>query len=798
MRYALRSLIRAPGFSLAAVAILAIGIGANAAMFSVVDAALLRPLPFREAENLYVLGRTNPKRAIAAGPFAYPAYVEMASRQRSLEGLAAFAYDRFNATGSERPEQLPGARVSWTFFNVLGVDRIVGRGFERDDDLRGGPLVAIISRRLWTRMFNAAPDAIGASLTLNGSPFSIVGALPLDLPPPFDSVDVWTTRVDELSGFTRPLIEAGLGYLTAVARVSGARLEQARAELDTIVRGYARAHPTNSDADPEATMQFAPIRDAAVGTARPPLAILMGAVGLVLLIACANVSNLLLVRATARSHEVAVRAALGASRIDIIRWLASESILLAAAGGIGGVLLAFWAVDFASSALNGVPRASEVAVNGRALLFSCGVCALAAVAFGIGPSSFALRQSPIDALRSGSRTTASGRGPHRLLVIFEVALSLVLLVGAGLLLQSFRRLTHVPVGFNPSGLLTVRVSLPTSRYPDAAAMRAFMTRTIDTLQAAPGIASASATMALPPAITTMAPYQAGDRPTVGIGERPVGQWCAITPGYFRTLGISLVAGRLITDRDTESSPLVVVISRELAARTWPNDSPIGKKLLVGRFPDFAEVVGVVGDVKNNGLGRDPMVVMYTPYRQRPWPAMQFAIRAASGDPASVATAVTAAFRAVDRDLPLTGVEPMEQTLSDSIATERLIAALVAAFATVALMLSAAGLYAVIAYTVERRTTEIGIRIALGAGPRAVVRLVAAEGLLLAGVGMIVGTALAIVGARVLRTILFGVSPGDPITYAGVLLLFTATALAALVVPTRRALGVDPILALRAD
>jgi putative ABC transport system permease protein len=800
MRYALRSLLKSPGFSVIAVAIIAIGIGANTAVFSVVDAALLRPLPFKDAGRLFMLSGTNAKRGIADGPFSYPAYAELASRERLLGGLAAFAYDRFNSTGGDRPEQISGARVSWRFFDVLGLDLTAGRAFAAPDDLPGAPAVAIISRRLWTRDFSTAPHAIGATLTLNGAPYTIVGALGVDLPPPFDGVEVWTTRVDEMSGFTRVQINGGLGYLTAVARLApGTRVEPIQAELDAIAHGYARANPANTDADPDASLRLVPIRDRTVGNARTPLLILMGAVGLVLLVACANVSNLLLVRATARSHEAAVRAALGAGRWDLVRWLAAESVLLAAAGGVAGVLLAFWGADLTASALRGLPRASEIAVNGRVLLFSCVVSAIAALVFGVVPASLVTRQSPADALRSGGRgATASHRRPRQLLVVLEVALSLVLLVGAGLLLQSFTRLTHVAVGFSQGGLLTLRVSLPTSTYPDPAAMRAFIARAMEKLDATPGVASAAASMALPPTVTTMAPYQIGNLPPVGIGERPVGQWSAVTPGYFATLGIPLIAGRAITERDTEQTPLVVVISRELARRAWPNESAIGKTLLVGRFPGFAEVVGVVGDVKNNGLVREPVVAMYTPYRQRPWPAMQFAVRAANGDPLGLVASVAAAFREVDRDLPMTRVETMDAALSDSIATERLITALLGAFALVALVMATAGLYGVIAYIVAQRTQEIGVRRALGAGQAAILALVLGQGMKLVVGGLAIGLAGFLALRGVLRGLLFDVSSVDPVALASVLTLLLVVALAACYVPARRATVVDPAAALRSE
>jgi predicted permease len=801
MRYAIRSLLKAPEFTLVAVAVIAIGIGANTAVFSIVDAALLRPLPFKDASRVFILSASNPKRAIVDGPFSYPSFVELAARDRMLSGLAAVANDRFNATDGDRPEQLPGGRVSASFFDVLGVNAALGRTFRADEDKPGGPAVAVIGRRYWARRFAGSPGAIGATLTLNGAPYTVVGALGIDLPPPFDDVDVWAPHVDEISGFPRTLINGGLGYLTAVARLApGIRVEQAQSEVDAIARTYARANPTNTDADPDASLRLVPIRERTVGSARSPLLVLTGAVGLVLLIACANVANLLLVRATARSHEAAVRLALGASRWDLTRWMCSESLLLALTGGAVGVLLAFWSVDLAASALRGLPRGSEIAVDGRVLAFSLAVSLAVGLVFGLIPSSLAARQSPVDALKSGGGrgATSSRRGPRDAIVVAEVALSLMLLVGAGLLLQSFARLTHVPVGFNVDGLLTFRVSLPSSTYADPAAMRSFIAHLMQKLEATPGVARAAATMALPPAVTTLAPYVTGDQPMVAIGERPVGQWSAITPDYFATMGIPIGAGRAFTAGDTEQSPLVVVISHGLARRMWPDASPLGKKLLVGRFPGFAEVVGVVGDVKNNGLAREPMREMYTPYPQRPWPAMQFAVRVAGGDPLALANAVRAAVQDVDRDLPITRVETMGAALADSVATERLMTSLLLAFAVVALVMAAAGLYGVIAYTVAERTQEIGVRMALGADPRAVVRLVAADGLRLTAVGMIAGTLAAGVASRAMRGVLFDVSPTDPMTYAAVLVLFAATACAALVVPARRALGVDPLTALGTD
>jgi putative ABC transport system permease protein len=800
MRYAIRSLLKAREFTLIALVVIAIGIGANTAVFSIVDAALLRPLPFADSSRLYVLSASNPKRSIVDGPFSYPAFVELAARDSMLSGLAAIANERFNASDGDRPEQLAGARVSASFFEVLGIRAAVGRTFVPAEDKTGEPAVAVIGRRYWTRRFGGEPMAVGATLTLNGAPYMVVGALGIDLPPPFDDVDVWAPRVDEMTGFSRTLINGGLGYLTAVARLApGVRVEQAQSELDAIDHAYARANPTNTDADPGATLRLAPVRERTVGSARPALLMLMGAVGLVLLIACANVANLLLVRATARSHEAAVRLALGASRWDLTRWMCSESLLLSLIGGALGVLLAFWSVDLAGSALRALPRGSEIAVDGRVLAFSLAVSIAAGLLFGLIPSFVAARQSPVTALKGGGRgATSPRRGARNALVIAEVALSLMLLVGAGLLLRSFARLTRTPGGFNADRLLTFRISLPTSTYADPDAMRAFMARLMPRLEALPRVARAAASMALPPAMTTMAPYVTGDQPLVAIGERPVGQWSAITPEYFATMGIPILAGRAISAADTERSPLVVVISQGLARRAWPDASPIGRKILVGRFPAFAEVIGIAGDVKNNGLAREPMPGMYTPYPQRPWATMQFAVRAVVDDPVSLANAVRTAVLSVDRELPITRVETMDAALADSVSAERLMTALVFAFAAVALVMAAAGLYGVIAYSVMQRTQEIGVRVALGADAAAVVRLVAAEGLRLTVAGMITGTLAAVLVSRGMRSLLFDVSPADPVTYAAVLGIFAATACTALIVPARRALSVDPLTALRAD
>jgi putative ABC transport system permease protein len=801
MRHAMRSLWKAKGFSAVAIATIALGVGANTAVFSVVDAVLLRPLPFRDADRIVTLTHMNPKRDMRDASISYPSFADLASRDRRFAALSAYSSDSFNLTGGDAPpEQLPGMRVTASFFTVLGVAMAAGPGFTPRDDRTGGQPVVVLARRFWSRRFAMSGQAIGTTLTLNGAPHLIVGALGVDLPPPFAAVDVWATRVDQMNGFTPQQIAAGLGYLSGIGRLPpGVRPEEIQGEVDAIVRGYAVANPGNTDADPEASLRMVPIRERTVGSSRPPLVMLAAAVGLVLLIACANVANLLLVRATAHAHETAVRVALGASRGQLLVWLGREAAVLAAAGGALGTLVAMWLVDLASVMVRDLPRGSDVRVNGAVLAFSLLVTVVAGLLFGLAPALSASRQEPIDALRTSGRTaTGEGRRLGGALVVAEVALSLTLLVGAGLLVRSLIRLMTVPVGFRADGLVAMNVSLPTVKYGDPAAMRTFLMRAVSAIEIVPGVAAAAASMWLPPNVNVVVPYLIADGPPLPLAERPFAAWSGVSPSYFTTMGIPLLAGRPLTAADDERAPLVVVVSESLARRGWPDASPIGKRMLVGRFPGFAEVVGVVGDVKNAGLGQPPQPQAYTPYAQRPWPTMSLVVRAAGGDPLALVNAAGAAVWSVDRELPVTQVETVASSLSGSIATARLTATLLALFAIAALVIAAIGLYGVIAQTVERRTREVGIRVALGADRRSVAALVARDACRLVAAGMALGLVAAALVVRAVQGIVFDVSPSDPATYAGVILVFAATAAAASILPVRRALRVDPIVALRQE
>ena len=500
VRYAVRSLRNARGFTLIAITTLALGIGANTAVFSIVSAVLLGPLPFERPDRLQTISVTNPARGITGGPFSNAQFEALRERQHSFAGLAAIATDQFNLTGVDRPEELAAARVSASFFDVLGVRPVVGRSFLADEDGPGAANVVVLSDRLWHQLFNRGSQAIGSTVALSGVPFTVVGALGAELPPPYDGVDVWTTKVTEISSLTQEQIRNGAGYLSGVGRLAdGVAGPAAAADVAAIARAYAADHPGNTDADPGSRLALAPLDEQSSGGTRPTLLVLMAAVALVLLIACANVANLLLVRAVTRTHEWALRAALGAGRGRLIGAMCAESVTLALAGGALGILFAEGAIRFASATLNGLPRGAAIGVDARVLVFSVVVSVSSGVVFGLVPAWGASRVDLVGALKSGGR----GATPHRgrvagALVVGEVALSLVLLIGSGLLLQSFVRLVRIPVGFRPEGLLTMRLSLPAAKYANPVALDAFFERLLQRVDALPGVASAAASLALPP------------------------------------------------------------------------------------------------------------------------------------------------------------------------------------------------------------------------------------------------------------------------------------------------------------
>jgi putative ABC transport system permease protein len=798
LRFGWRNLTRTRGFALLALTMLAIGIGANTAMFSVVNAVLLRPLPFREPDRIVGFAGFNRERNMTGAAFSYANFTNLRAQSPSFERVSAFAFDRFTLTGAGEAEELQAARVSASFFDVLGVRPALGRGFTAEEDQTGGRNVVVISHGLWTRRFGANPRLVGTPLMLGGVSYDVIGIFANDMPTPYDTIEVWTTKAFEPSMFTPQQVLLGTGYLFAVGRLApGVAITAAQAEVDAVVHRYALANPTHTDADPHATLRISPITETAVQPIRPALLALTAGVGLVLLIACANLANLLLVRAAARSGESAIRVALGASRLRIVRQLCTESAMLGIAGGALGILFARWAIDLASAQIANLPRAAEIRVDASVLIFSAAVSLLTGVLFGLAPALQSSRVNLVDALKGASRSAASGASrTGRVLVIGEVALTLMLLVASGLLLQSFLSLLRVPLGFQPDGLLTMRLSLAPARYPTPDRMATEIDHLVRRVGEVPGVLSAAASLSLPPTGNVMAPlYIAGKTPEP-IGERPAAMWSGITPAYFATLKIPVVAGRAFTEHDIANTQRVVIISESVARRFWPGENPIGRSMQVGRLPGPSEIVGIVGEVKNAGVGSDALPQVYSPYAQRPWTSMSLVVRAASGDPLQLSSAVRRAIQEVDRDQAVTTVQTMEAALAGSIAQARVIAALLAAFAAMAVLMAAAGLYGVIAYTVTQRTREIAVRLALGARPATVFWLVVRQGLSLTAIGIACGAIGAALATRAMRTLLFGVGDLDPVTYLVVSALLAAVAAAACYLPARRAARISPIVALR--
>jgi predicted permease len=799
LRYGLRLLRKTPGFTSVAVLTLALGIGANSAIFSVVNAVLLRPLPLRDPARLVWISGSDPLRTGPGVPFSLPAYETLRDGARALTSVSVLCADRLTLTRRGDPQQLTAARVSPNFFDVLGVHPALGRGFERAEGDSAGSPVAVLSHSLWERRFASDPHVLGQSLVLSETPYTVIGVMPPDFPFPYADTDVWITRVMDYPGLQQEQIRHGAGYLMGIARLApGATLEQARADAALLHRAYRTQHPGNPDAGPSSTFYVAPLREAIVTDVRSTILLLTGAVALVLLVACSNVAGLLLARSTARAREIAVRAALGAGRGVLVRQLLAESVLLSLAGAALGVGIAEWGVfALVRSDARLLADFPHIGVDLRVLAFTAVVSLVTGIVFGLIPAFHASHPDPAAVLREGAWGTTSGARRHRLrsvLVAGQVALSVVLLIASALLAESFWRLRSVHPGFDPAGALTMSVSLPAAKYPDDIRRTAFVRETLARLESLPGVRSASASVGLPMNIGVMAPFLAEGQPAVSIGERPLGEWKAISPGYFDTMGIPLLRGRTFNWADGADAPRRVVVSQALARRFWGDADPIGKRLVYARREFSAEVIGVAGDVKERGLDSDAGLVYYTPYPQFTWPGVALTIRTA-GDPRSLANAARAQVAAVDPDLPVTRIQTLDEFIAAQLSERRQTLYLLSGFAAVAGLLAVLGLYAAIAYSVVQRTTEIGIRQAIGAQRGAILRLVLAQGLRVASAGVAAGMAGALVLTRLLSKMLFHVSGVDPVVYAAVAVLFLTVALAATAVPAWRAARVDPLRAL---
>ena len=799
LRYGIRTMSASPGFTAVAVLTLALGIGANTAIFSVVDALLLRPLPLPDPGRLVFLSNSS-QRAGVGIPFSLIAYEAMHNSTRSFAGFAAYCGDNLTLTGIGDPEQLSGARVSPDFFDVLQTRPLLGRTFQASEGEPGGNPVALISHRLWERRFSSDPHILGKSITLSQEAYTIVGVLPPAYPFPFDGLDVWISRIMKYPVLQPEQIRNGAGYLLGIARLRpGVSLTQADAEIAVLYQQYRQSHPGNPDTDPRSHFSIEPLQETIVSGIRATLLVLTGAVGLVLLIACANVASLMLARATGRSKEIALRAALGAGRATLIRQLLVESLVLAMAGAVGGVLLAQWGVALLvkSSGAN-LPGFQPIRVDFTVLAFTLAISILTGIVFGLVPALQFSRPDLNAVLRDSGWGTTGGASRHRtrsILVAAQMALSVVLLIGAGLLIESFRQLQTVRTGFDPQHALTMRVSLPPARYPDDARRVPFIHQLLDHLASLPGVTSSSASLGLPLSIGAMAPFLAEGQPAIPMGQRPLGVWGAITPGYFQTLGIPLLQGRAFTWSDDEKASPKVIVSESIARRFWPDQNPIGRHLSYARRQIVAEVVGVAGDVKTQGLESDPGMVFYTPYAQFSWPNVTIALRT-TGDPRQFANAARTQVTQSDQDLPVVNLRTLDELVESVLAQRRQTMYLIAGFAAVALLLAVVGLYGVMSYSVAQRTTEFGIRQAIGAQPRDILRLVLRHGIRLSLAGIALGAGAAIFLTRLISGLLYHVSATDPLTFAAIGVLFLVVALTASYIPAYRATRVDPLKALR--
>jgi putative ABC transport system permease protein len=801
LRYGLRTLWKQPGFTAVAVVALALGIGANTALFSMVNAVLLRPLPVEQPAALVNVWSTNPQADSPRESASFLNFTDWREQSHVFTSVAAYTNTFATLTGNDAPEALDGLAASPELFETLGVQPVMGRTFTAQE-AQAADAPIVISQELWRRRFGARGDIIGQPVTLDGRPRTVVGVLPARFKFPFNASavkDYWTPLDphDELN------TKRGVGYLNVIARLKpGVTTEQAQTEMDAIARRLAEQYPDNNQGH---GITLISTYEDTVGGVRPALLVLLGAVGFVLLIACANVANLLLVRATRRQREIAVRTALGATRWRVVRQLLTESLLLSLAGGAVGLLLALWGVDALAGMLpEDVPRVREIALDGRVLAFTLGIAILTGLVFGLAPALAASRLDVNEALKAGGRGTGGWRR-NRLrsfLVVAEVALSLMLLVGAGLLLKSFVRLREVSPGFKPEQVLTLSVALPEMKYETPAQQARFFQQLLTDTAAAPGVEAAAGVFPLPfSGDNARGKFEIEGQPAASESESPNALSYIISPDYLRALDIPLLNGRGFNERDAQSAPRVVLINETLARRFFAGADPLGRHLVISSFADLGkpitcEIIGVVGDVKHDGLDAEAEAEYYMPYQQATLSFMTLVIRGTTDKPTALVAGARAAVAQLDKDLPITDIKPMNEWLAASVAPRRFNMLLLGGFALLALCLATVGIYGVMAYSVAQRTHEIGIRLALGAQAADVLRLVIGQGMALALIGIIMGLLGAFALTRVLATLLFGVTATDPSVFAGVTLLLALVALVACLVPAHRATRVDPMIALR--
>jgi len=803
LRYAIRKLAGAPGFTFAALLTLALGIGANSAIFSVVYGVLFRPLPFPDSQQLVrVSSSLNGNPPIDA--FSSPNYLDLAELADVFAGAAASSRGTLTLTGAGEPTDLNVSVVSANFFDVLGVRPQLGRAFSPAENEPGNRNVVILSRALWQQRFGGDPGILNQSLLLGGNAFTVVGVMPSGFSYP-SNTDVWVPL--EYSEAFRSEGSRGGFYLSVIARLrDDVPLERARAAVDALARRIDEAW------DPPGfpvtlAMVTTPLREAIIGDVRTPLLVLLAAVGFVLLIACVNVANLLLARASTREAEIAVRTAIGAGRSRIIGQLVTESVVLGLLGGLLGLVLALWGTAAIVGMQPGdLPRISEVRVDGAVIAFTFGISLVAALLFGMLPALQSASMNPYDALREAGRSQVGSRRSQRLrtgLVVAEIAFAVLLLAGAGLLIRSFATLMDVDPGFRSEGLLTFPVGLPGGTYPDDARRSMFVEQYLERVRALPGVAEAAAVSAAPLAAGTL---------RVGFSIEGEGEVSSeqvmdirvVTPGYFRLMGIPLRGGRDVEPSDRAGTQPVAVVSEAAVRRYFRDGDPIGRTITMGWARDAqpdgvtATIVGVVADVKLYELGEAPLPTVYFPHAQVGVPGMSIIVRAAGANPLLPVPGLRDELRALDPNLPLDDVQLVDDILADSVAQPRYYMMLLLLFAGVAVILAAVGIFGVMSFAVAQRRREIGIRMALGAPHASVLRLVLREGMLVTAVGIAIGLTAAVALTRVMESLLYGVAATDAVALVGATLILAATALLASCLPARRAASLDPLLALRAD
>lgn len=802
LRFGARMLRKNPGFAIAAIFTLALGIGGNTAIFTITSSVLLKALPYHDPQQLISLdlqSKDGQSHCCSLNRFDL-----VHDRSHSFSGVVAAANDNFNFTGRGEPLQVPAARVSPEFFELLGVKPQLGRFFLPDEGQPAGKPVIVISDAFWRNRFGGDPGIVNQTVALDGKPYSIIGVLPAGIQFPFlGPADVWTPRYFEHTLFTPQRLRMGVGYLSIIGRLRpGVSRERATAELNVLHQQFQKENPGAPDAHPDLSTMVMNLQDSVVANIRGMLLMLSVAVGVVLLIACANVASLLLSRALSRRKEIAVRAALGAQRSVLVRQLLTESVLLAFLGGLLGLALSWAATRYlATLGDNNLPQGMPIAMDARVLLFMVAISVLTGLIFGIFPALQLSKTNVNQTLRDEGRGSTGGHRRVQLrgaLVVGQVALSLMLLIGAGLLVRSFSRLLRVEPGFDPKNVLTMNVSLPTVKYADAQKQITFFDDLLRRVSALPGVRNAAISAALPLVPKRITPMLPEGLPEVPLAERPFLIVEAINPSWFQTMHVPLQAGREFSDADNATAPKVVIVNQAFARRFWPNENPVGKHVVVGR-QNGSEVVGVVADVKNSGLALDAKPQIYLPFPQLPWGNMNLLLRTAT-DPHTMISAVRAQIAALDSDQPVTNVQTVDELMDGSRAQPRFVLLLLGVFSAVAMVLAIIGIYGVLAYSVAQRRQELGIRLALGAGKADILRLVVVQGLGLTMTGVAIGLFAALLMSWLMASrisgFLYKISVRDLTTFVLAPLVFLLIALFASYVPARRATQVDPNEALR--